>query len=78
MFSPTKLLVTVLIIAVALIALKLIGRRAIGKAARRAPVPRREREGRAAVELEPCRVCGAYVAQDGTPCERTDCPLARR
>ena len=31
----------------------------------------------AALDLNPCFVCGNYVATDGGSCERDDCPIAK-
>ena len=30
-----------------------------------------------ALDLSPCGVCGNYVANDGSSCERADCPIAK-
>ena len=30
-----------------------------------------------ALDLNPCGVCGNYVATDGSSCERDDCPIAK-
>jgi hypothetical protein len=30
-----------------------------------------------ALDLEPCPVCGNYVAAAGGGCERGDCPIAK-
>jgi len=30
-----------------------------------------------ALDLNPCGVCGIYVAPDNNSCERTDCPIAK-
>jgi len=30
-----------------------------------------------ALDLNPCGVCGNYVATEGSSCERDDCPIAK-
>ncbi len=38
----------------------------------------REEAENKALDLKPCAVCGDYVSEDGSGCERDDCPIAKR